>query len=186
VSRFTISDLPLAGAKKIQRQELGDSRGYLSRLFCAEELAQAGWHEPVAQINQTFTSKAGTVRGLHYQVAPFPEMKLVMCIQGAIWDVLVDLRVNSPTFLQWHAETLSAENKAGLIIPEGFAHGFQTLSDEVTLLYCHSEFHHAEAEAGISVLDSKLNISWPLPITVMSERDKLHPRISPQFAGMIL
>jgi dTDP-4-dehydrorhamnose 3,5-epimerase len=186
MNRFTISDLPLQGLKRIERLHLGDSRGFLTRIFCAEELAAAGWHKPIAQINQTYTRKSGTVRGLHFQVPPFAEMKLLSCLQGAIWDVVVDLRSDSPTFLQWHAELLSSENRIGLLIPEGFAHGFQTLSDDVTLHYCHSELHQVSAESGLNVMDSRLAISWPLAITEMSDRDKQHPMIDPKFTGITI
>src|SRR5690554_6695588 len=107
MSRFTVTNLPLAGLKRVQRQRLGDNRGFLARLFCAEELAAAGWTQPIAQINHTFTAKQGTVRGMHFQRPPHAEMKLVSCIRGEVWDVAVDLRVGSPTFLHWHAERLS-------------------------------------------------------------------------------
>ena len=125
MKRLAIADLPLAGLKRIERQRLGDARGFLSRLFCAEELAAAGWSKPIAQINQTFTAKRGTVRGLHFQYPPHAEMKLVSCLRGEVWDVAVDVRAGSKTFLRWHAERLSADNGCALLIPEGFAHGFQ-------------------------------------------------------------
>ena len=119
MSRFTISDLSLAGLKLITRQRLGDSRGFLSRLFCAEELAAAGWVKPVAQINHTYTAIRGTLRGMHFQRPPHAEMKLVSCLRGEVWDVAVDVRPGSPTFLCWHAERLSANNGQALLIPEG-------------------------------------------------------------------
>ena len=128
MNRFRIQSTPLSGLQVITRQMLGDHRGFLSRLFCADELAQAGWTKPIAQINHTYTAKKGTVRGMHFQHPPHAEMKLVSCIRGEVWDVAVDLRANSPTFLHWHAEVLSADNHKALLIPEGFAHGFQTLS----------------------------------------------------------
>jgi dTDP-4-dehydrorhamnose 3,5-epimerase len=133
MSRFAVTDLPLAGLKRVQRQRLGDSRGFLARLFCAHELAAAGWLKPIAQINHTLSAKRGTVRGLHFQRAPHAEMKLVSCIRGEVFDVAVDVRPHSPTFLQWHGERLSADNGCALLIPEGFAHGFQALSDDVEL-----------------------------------------------------
>jgi len=107
LTRFTTTDLPLAGLKLIERERLADDRGFLSRLFCADELEDAGWQKPITQINQTFTSKCGTVRGLHYQTQPHTEMKLVSCIRGEVWDVAVDLRANSSTFMQWYAQILS-------------------------------------------------------------------------------
>jgi dTDP-4-dehydrorhamnose 3,5-epimerase len=181
LSRFTVTDLPLAGLKLIERQRLGDSRGFLSRLFCAEELAAAGWHKPIAQINHTYTAQWGTVRGMHYQLPPYAEMKLVTCIQGEVWDVAVDLRTASLTFLHWHAEILSADNKRALLIPEGFAHGFQTLTNDVELLYCHSIAHNPNAEAGLNAKDSCLAINWPRAIKEQSTRDNSHPFITNEF-----
>jgi dTDP-4-dehydrorhamnose 3,5-epimerase len=186
MSRFTVTDLPLAGLKPIERQRLGDSRGFLSRLFCAHELAAAGWHKPIVQINYTHTTQRGTVRGMHYQQPPHAEMKLVTCIQGEVWDVAVDLRTGSPTFLHWHAELLSADNQRAMLIPEGFAHGFQTLSDHVALLYCHTAPHNSAAEAALNAQDPRLAIQWPITITELSSRDANHPLIDTQFIGVSL
>jgi dTDP-4-dehydrorhamnose 3,5-epimerase len=186
MSRFTICDTPIADLKIVERQQLCDSRGFLSRLFCAEELAAAGWHKPIAQINQTFTQKQGTIRGLHFQHAPYAEMKLVTCLRGVIWDVAVDLRAASPTFLQWQAEELSATNHRGLLIPEGFAHGFQTLCDDCELLYLHSRAYTSGAEAGLNPKDPMLTIPWPLAITELSARDAQHTMLDPQFKGVTL
>lgn len=184
--RFTITDRPLAGLKLIERQRLGDSRGFLSRLYCADELMAAGWQKSIAQINHTHTSICGTVRGLHFQQPPHAEMKLVSCIRGKVWDVAVDLRAGSSTFLHWHAEELSVENNRSLLIPEGFAHGFQTLTDDVELLYCHSAAYHAEAEAGLNPSDPELAINWPLEIAELSNRDAQHPLVNHNFAGLLL
>ena len=186
MSRFTVTDLPLAGLKLIERQRLGDSRGFLSRLFCTQELAAAAWHLPIAQINHTYTAQRGTVRGMHYQQPPHVEMKLVSCIQGEVWDVAVDLRAGSPTFLHWHAETLSAENNRAMLIPEGFAHGFQTMTDDVQLLYCHSAAHSPEAEAAFNAQDPRLAIQWPIVITELSIRDAQHPLMDEKFEGVRL
>lgn len=184
MSRFAIADLPPVGLKCITRQRLGDERGFLARLFCADDLAPAGWKKPIMQINHTATAKRGTLRGMHYQRPPHAEMKLVSCIRGEVFDVAVDLRADSPTFLQWHAETLSAENGRALLIPEGFAHGFQTLSDDCEMLYLHTAAYAPEAEAGLRVEDPRLGIAWPLPVAEMSARDRSHPLLTPQFAGM--
>jgi dTDP-4-dehydrorhamnose 3,5-epimerase len=184
VSRFTITDLPLAGLKLVARQRLGDNRGFLARVFCAEELAGAGWSKPIAQINHTFTAKSGTVRGMHYQHPPHAEMKLVTCLRGEVWDVAVDLRANSPNFLQWHAERLSAENGRALLIPEGFAHGFQAMGENVELLYCHSAAYVAGAEAGLNPLDPALAIAWPLPVAELSPRDSQQPLLHQRFEGV--
>jgi dTDP-4-dehydrorhamnose 3,5-epimerase len=184
MSRFTITDLPLSGLKLVARQRLGDSRGFLSRLFCAEELAIVGWPKPIAQINHAYTAMLGTVRGMHFQYPPYAEMKLVSCIRGEVWDVVVDVRVASPTFLQWHSQCLSADNGWSLLIPEGFAHGFQALTDDVELLYCHSAVHNSSAEAGLNPKDTRLAIDWPLPITGLSARDAGHPLIGAGFEGV--
>ena len=184
MSRFAITDLPLAGLKLVARQRLGDSRGFLSRLFCAEELAAAGWRKPIAQINHAYTGMRGTVRGMHLQHPPHAEMKLVSCIRGEVWDVAVDVRAGSPTFLHWHAQCLSAANGRALLIPEGFAHGFQALTADVELLYCHSAAHNASAEAGLNPQDARLAINWPLPITELSARDAGHALIESGFEGV--
>ena len=177
MSRFDITDLPLPGLKLIQRKPLGDARGFLARLFCADELSTAGWQQPIVQINHTYTARRGTVRDMHYQQPPHAEMKLVTCLRGGIWDVAVDLRAASLTFLHWHAEILSAENHRALLIPEGFAHGFQALTDDVQLLYCHSAAYQPEYERGLNALDPRLEIDWPLTITELSQRDSKHPHI---------
>ena len=186
MSRFTITDLPLVGLKLIERQRLGDHRGSLTRLFCAENLAAAGWYKSLAQINHTYTAKRGTVRGMHYQQPPYDEMKLVTCLQGEVWDVAIDLRTGSPTFLHWHAETLSANNSRAMLIPEGFAHGFQAMTDDVELLYCHSVVHNPEAESALNAQDPMLAINWPIKITDISVRDANHQLIDKNFKGVKL
>ena len=178
MSRFTIVDTPLAGLKVIGRGRVGDHRGFLSRIFCAEELVHAGWKKPVAQVNHTFTQRQGTVRGMHFQRAPHAEMKLVSCIRGAVLDVAVDLRDSSPTLFQWHAEELTADNGSALLIPEDFAHGFQALTDNCELLYLHSAAYVQAAEAGVNPLDPRIGISWPFPITEISARDAGHPMLN--------
>lgn len=186
MSRFIVHKSPLLGLKVVERKNLGDSRGFLSRMFCAEELAAAGWTYPIAQANLTRTMRKGTVRGMHYQRPPHTEMKLVNCVRGTVLDVAVDLRSGSPTFLQWHAEELSADNRRSMLIPEGFAHGFQALTDDCELLYFHSAAHAPGSEGALNALDPHLSIHWPLEITEMSERDRLHPRLTDLFTGLIL
>jgi dTDP-4-dehydrorhamnose 3,5-epimerase len=186
MTRLAVTDLPLHGLKRVTRQRLGDPRGFLSRLFCADELNAAGWHKPVAQINQTHTEHRGTVRGLHFQYPPHTETKLVSCLQGEVWDLALDLRAGSPTFLRWHAERLSADNCTALLIPPGFAHGFQTLTDNVVLLYCHDQPHISASEGGLDALDPRLAINWPLPVLVRSSRDQCHPPLTHQFEGLAL
>lgn len=184
--RFTIMSTPLAGLCVVERRRVVDERGFFSRLFCAEELAAAGFERPVAQINHTFTRRAGAVRGLHFQHPPHAEDKFVSCLRGEIFDAAVDLRRNSPTFLTWHGVTLSESNSRSLFIPRGFAHGFQTLTDDCELIYLHTESYAAGAEGGLSPLDPALSIQWPLPITELSARDSAHPNLSPEFSGVAI
>ena len=184
MTRLVVEDTPLAGLKRVRRARLGDSRGFLARLFCADELADAGWTVPVAQVNQTRTGLRGSVRGLHFQRAPHAEKKLVHCLRGEVWDVAVDLRRGSPTFLHWHGETLSGDNGVALLIPEGFAHGLQTLADDVDMLYCHSAAYAARAEGGLHPRDPRLAIDWPLPIAALSPRDEAHAFVGADFAGL--
>jgi dTDP-4-dehydrorhamnose 3,5-epimerase len=181
-----IAELPLAGLRRVQRTLLADERGVFARLFCARELEPAGWIGPVAQINHSLTRARGTVRGLHYQRAPHAEMKLVSCVRGEVWDVAVDLRAGSPTFLRWHAEHLSAAEGTAMLIPPGFAHGFQALSDEAELVYCHSTAYAPQAEAGLHVRDARLSISWPLPVQGLSARDAGFGWMPPDFKGVTL
>ena len=183
---LTVTDLPLAGLKRVQRRLHGDERGVFARLFCAEELAAAGWQGPVAQINHSLTRTRGTVRGLHYQRPPYAETKLVSCVRGEVWDVAVDLRAGSPTFLRWHAEKLSAEQGTALLIPAGFAHGFQLLSEEAELVYCHSVAYAPQAESGLHVRDVRLGITWPLPVQGLSVRDAGFDLLNPAFEGVKL
>jgi len=186
MTRFNVIALPLLGLKLVERQRLGDNRGFFSRLFCAEELAQAGWNKPIAQINHSYTAQRGTVRGLHFQQPPHAEMKLVACLHGRVWDLALDLRSDSPTFLRWYAEELSEQNQKTLLIPEGFAHAFQTLSDDVEMLYCHSVSYCPAAEGGLNPTDPLLSIDWPLEITELSQRDAQHPLIDKNFTGLQL
>ncbi len=173
-SRFNTLKTPLEGLMLIERKRLGDHRGWFERMFCTDDLSEAGWHWPVVQINRTRTELAGTVRGMHFQHAPYAEAKLVNCLAGEVFDVAVDMREGSPTFGKWHGEVLSATNARALIIPQGFAHGFQTLSDDVEMLYFHSAAYKPEAEDGLRPDDPALAISWPLAITEMSQRDREH------------
>jgi len=182
--RLVVEDTPLAGLKRVRRSRLGDSRGFLARLFCVDELAEAGWTGPIAQVNHTRTRARGSVRGLHFQSPPHAEKKLVHCLRGEVWDVAVDLRRGSPTFLRWHAEPLSDENGVALLIPEGFAHGLQTLADDVDMLYCHSVAYASSAEGGLHPRDPRLAIDWPLPIAALSPRDEAHAFVGADFAGL--
>jgi len=184
MSFFTVTCPSLAGLMLIERRRLEDARGFLSRLFCAEQLSVAGFCKPIAQINHSRTSRRGTLRGMHYQMSPSAEMKLVSCIRGEVWDVAVDLRPNSPTFLQSHAQLLSADNCCALLIPEGFAHGFQSQTDDCELIYLHTASYTPQAEAGLRFNDPRLAISWPIPVTAISVRDRSHPLLTEHFKGV--
>ena len=138
----------------------------------------------IVQINHSLTSLAGTVRGMHFQTPPYAEMKIVSCVRGAIFDVAVDVRQNSPTFLKWHAVNLSEDNHKTLVIPEGFAHGFQTLSERSELIYLCTAAYARQADSGLSPLDPALSIKWPLPISVMSDRDQNQPLTRDGFLGL--
>lgn len=183
-SRFDTLDTPLSGLRLLQRKPIGDSRGYLERLFCSEELQSLAPGKHFAQINHTLTVNRGTVRGMHFQHPPHAEVKFVSCLRGEVFDVAVDLRHNSPTFLHWHAELLSADNHRTLVIPEGFAHGFQTLTDDCEMLYFHTAAHQSGAEGGLNPQDPRLAIQWPLPVAGLSPRDAAHPLLGDDFTGM--
>lgn len=163
---------------------VGDHRGAFSRLFCADALAPALGSRRIVQINQSLTRTVGAVRGLHFQQPPYAEMKMVRCLRGRVFDVAVDLRAGSPTFLQWHAEELSPASGRMMLIPEGFAHGFQVLEPESELLYLHTAFYTPAAEGGVRHDDPQLGISWPLPVTDLSARDRQHPLLSAGFTGI--
>lgn len=186
MSRFDFIPTPLAGLKLVQRKAIEDQRGFLSRFYCIEEFAEAGVNQPIAQINHTLTRNKGAVRGLHFQYPPHAEIKLVSCLKGEIWDVAVDLRRGSPTFLQWHGAVLSATNRKSLLIPEGYAHGFQALAEDCELIYLHTAAYHPEAEGALNVADPRLGITWPLLINELSDRDRNHPPINQNFQGIVL
>lgn len=182
--RFDLIDTPLAGLKVLQRKPLGDSRGHLERMFCAEELEPLLAGRRIVQINHTLTAARGTVRGLHFQYPPHAETKFVSCLRGEVFDVAVDLRRGSPTFLRWHGEILSAGNHRTLLIPEGYAHGFQTLCDDCELLYLHTAAHRADAEGGLNASDPNLAIQWPFPVQHQSARDTVHTLLDNNFSGI--
>lgn len=180
--------LPTAirGVSVVETNVFTDHRGEFVRLFCARELAAVIGERHIAQINRSRTSSPGAVRGMHFQHPPHAEMKLVCCIKGRVWDVATDLRAGSPTFLQWHAEELTPQNARMLVVPEGCAHGFQALERDSELLYLHTEFYAPEAEGGVPHDDPLLAISWPLPISDLSARDRQRSPIPPDFSGIKL
>lgn len=185
-NHFAILETPINGLHALQHNPIGDSRGYLERLFCAEELQAFIPGKSIVQINHTFTANRGTVRGMHFQYPPYAEIKFVSCLRGKIFDVAVDLRRNSSTFLHWHAEQLNSDNHKTLLIPEGFAHGFQTLSNDCEMLYFHTAAYQPANEGGLNPLDARLAIAWPLVISELSARDTAHPLIDVEFEGVHL
>jgi len=184
--QFDFTDTPLEGLKIVQRRVKEDSRGFLSRIYCANEFAGHGFNKSVSQVNQTLTYKKASVRGLHYQLMPHTEIKLVSCVKGEIFDIAVDVRKGSPTFLNWHSEVLSEKNQRSMLIPEGFAHGFQTLADNCELIYLHSSSYEKDSEAALNINDPRLAITLPLSISDLSKRDRSHRYIDNNFDGVSL
>jgi dTDP-4-dehydrorhamnose 3,5-epimerase len=166
---------PLSGAQVLELEPIEDERGLFARSFCQDEFRSRGLDPVVAQCNVSYNRRRGTLRGLHYQVAPHEEAKLVRCTRGAIWDVIVDLREQSKTRLHWFAAELTADNRHALYVPRGFAHGFQTLADDTEVFYQMSEFYHPECARGIRWDDPSIGIRWPLADAVVSERDRGFP-----------
>lgn len=164
--------LPLTGAYLIELEKKQDQRGFFARCYCEREFAEQGLETQWVQMNTTLTLKKGTVRGLHYQREPKAEDKIVRCLRGAVLDVIVDLRKKSEGYGRWHAVELNDSNRNMLYVPKGFAHGFQTLTDDVEMLYMHSEFYEPGYEGGVKYDDPGLGIDWPLDVTDISERDK--------------
>jgi len=185
-SRFDMVETRLAGLYRVDRKPISDHRGFFSRFFCAKEFKDLGLTKPITQMNHTLTRQKGAIRGMHYQVLPCTETKIVTCLQGEVFDVAVDIRSGSPTFLQWHAERLSAKNPSSLYIPDGFAHGFQTLTDDCQLFYLHSDFYAPETEGALNALDSMLAIDWPLAVAEMSDRDRNHTLLDSHFKGITI
>ena len=184
VDRFEVQPTKLAGLQVITRQPIVDSRGWFERAYCFDTFTQLGINKTISQINRSFTLQKGSVRGMHFQTTPFAETKFVSCLKGEVFDVAVDLRAGSPTFLEWHGEVLSADNQRSLLIPEGFAHGFQTLSADCEMLYLHTQKFDPASSSGINPLDLRLAIDWPLVITEMSEGDRHRPMMLPTFEGL--
>ena len=185
-NRFDFHPTTLSGLMVLERKPIVDHRGFFCRFFCAEEFQSAGFLKPIVQINHTHTEKKGAVRGLHFQYAPNAEVKIVSCLRGEIFDVAVDIRKSSPTFLQWHGEILSADNRKGLSIPEGFAHGFQTLTEGCELIYLHSAGYCGKSEGALHVNDPRIGVVWPILVTDISDRDRDHPFLSSDFKGIVL
>jgi dTDP-4-dehydrorhamnose 3,5-epimerase len=176
----------LKGAFAIVSEPFEDSRGLFVRFFCRDSLKEIIKNISIAQINYSLTIEKGSIRGLHFQYPPKSEVKMVRCLTGSVFDVIVDIRHDSPTFLNWHGEIISADNMKMMYIPKGFAHGFQTLEANCTLLYLHSESYDHSCEGALRYNDPMLGIKWPLTVTQLSNRDLNHPLLTPDFSGLVL
>lgn len=181
-----IIDDRLPGVHVIESAAFQDARGAFSRLFCAKELQPILGTREIVQINHSVTHRLGAVRGMHYQQPPHAEMKIVRCLKGRVFDVAIDLRRGSPTFLQWTSIELSPENRRALVIPEGCAHGFQVLEAHSELLYLHTAFYTPGAEGAVRFDDARIGIDWPLQPTDVSTRDQSHPYLEKTFLGIAL
>ena len=170
----------------IQLTSFKDERGFFARTFCKDLFLKIGFNEEFVQFNHSFNTLKGTIRGMHYQKPPFAESKLIRCVQGSVYDVAIDLRKNSPTYLQYFGAELSAENLKCILIPKGFAHGFQTLEDNTSLIYHHTNYYTPNTEAGIRYNDPVLNIPWTLPAVSISPKDLIHPLINTNFQALTL
>lgn len=175
--KFQQVNEPIAGLKLIKRDLANDKRGQFSRLFCADALSDFGWPNEIAQSNFSKTNNVGAIRGLHFQRPPHAEAKLVTCVSGSVFDVAVDLRKGSTAFGRWFGHELSEENGLSLLIPQGFAHGFQVLRSQSMMVYYHSHPYAPDAEGGIKWDDETLKIDWPLPVSGISERDQHLPSL---------
>lgn len=183
---LNIIDTKLEGVKIIRRKPIIDTRGSFSRLFCSDELSKIGWDSPIMQINHSYTSKKGSIRGFHLQTFPHLDMKIVTCVKGKIFDVVIDLRAGSKTFLSWHSEILSSNNGSGLLIPKGFAHGFQALTNNVELIYCHSAKYSPASDIGFNPINQSLGFSWPMAVGEVSIRDLSNPKLDADFQGIFV
>ena len=175
---------PLDGSYLITLQPYKDNRGWFARFFCKDEFREIGHEKEWVQLNHSTTYETATIRGMHFQLPPFQEIKMVRCIAGAVYDVIIDLRKDSPGFLQWFGAELSAANQQMMYIPAGFAHGFQTLTDNCQLIYHHSELYTPKAESGIRFDDMAVGIQWPLPVKTISEKDAQYAYIDAHFKGI--
>lgn len=177
---------PLVGAYTIELDLMNDERGGFARTFCKKEFEQIGHSKEFVQFNHSVNTKKGTLRGMHFQVQPSPEIKLIRCVAGKVFDVIVDLRMGSSTFLQWYGTELSRENKRSMYVPEGFAHGFITLADYTELIYHHTGFYTPSADRGLKYNDPLINIAWPEPAALVSEKDNNYGLLNTGFTGIQL
>ena len=182
--RMRFVETPLAGAYTIELEPFLDERGLFARTFCLKEFSKIGFNKQIVQINHSLTKEKGAIRGMHYQLPPACETKIIRCVQGRVFDVMVDIRTGSPTFKQWYGVELSKDNMRMIFIPEGFAHGFQALTDNAELIYHHSEFYSPEYEYGLRFDDPALTIKWPLTVGAVSPKDQGYPLINSNFNGI--
>lgn len=168
----------------VERLPIRDDRGLLERLFCIDDLGSLLGDRRVMQMNHTLTANVGTIRGMHFQMPPAAEMKMVSCLRGRVFDVAVDLRSGSSTYLQWFGAELSEQNFKSLWIPEGFAHGFQVLDEGTELLYLHTARYNKASEGGVNPLDPKIGIKWPLATGILSDRDRSFAMIDDVYSGI--
>lgn len=180
---MNILDTPIAGVKIVGTTPVTDQRGYFARWFCERELAPILGVRKIVQINYSKTLEIGSIRGMHFQKSPHAEMKFIRCLRGRVFDVALDLRKDSPTFLKWHAQELTPDSGHMFIIPEGCAHGFQVMEPDSELLYLHTDFYEPSSEGGVYYADNLINISWPLPPANISERDGKYPPLDNNFKG---
>lgn len=178
--------LPLPGAYVIEPAPFVDERGMFARIYCERELTEIGLDSRVVQVNHSRTMTPGAVRGMHFQKPPRAETKIVKCVRGAVFDVVVDIRRGSLSFLAWHGQILSCDNMLAMFIPPGFAHGFQALEPNVELIYLHTEFYSPEYESGFHHADPDVGIKWPRKVAVVSERDNSLPLVKDNFPGVEL
>ncbi len=180
------AETALPGLFQVELEPFSDERGWFSRTYCEREFAGIGFTGRFVQINHSFNRCKGTFRGFHYQEPPMHETKLIRCLAGSVLDAVVDVRKGSPTFLKSHMVELSAENRRMLLIPAGFAHGFLTLTDDASLIYHHSQFYSKEHERGVRYDDPRIQLAWPIPISVISDRDLSLPALSDDFDGITI
>ena len=172
VEQMIFTETEISGSYLIDVKRIGDDRGFFGRLWCEREMEEMGLVSSIKQSNLGVSPLKGTLRGLHYQTAPHQEVKIIRCPRGAIYDVIVDLRPDSPTFKKWFAVELTAENSRMLYVPEGCATGYQTLVDDTEIYYHPSQFYHPESATGVRHDDPAFGIEWPLPIAAISDNDK--------------
>lgn len=181
-----IKPTPLPDACIVEPEPVKDDRGLFARLFCRDELQSILQHKNIVQVNHSMTGQKGAIRGMHFQYPPKAEVKMVKCLRGSVFDVIIDLRKGSSAFLIWHGEVLSVDNMKMMFIPEGFAHGFQTLEENCELLYFHTEIHSPDHEGGVCYADPIIGIKWPLEPTEISAKDEKHALLPQDFEGIEL